>query len=215
MKNKTLTISHTKGGVGKSTICNQVVIYLLALGYKIRVADCDPNKVTTFISKRRAKNKKLRNFESTVITSAQQLETFCSTSFDGITVIDTAGVDCPLTRKAIELSTITVTPIAPSTTEFIGFATYKGVVNRLNVTASKVKMVINQAHPRCNIYKDYSNFKNQLGCEFDFFKTNIIRVNDFDNTLAQGLGVVEEDLNSKASQRIISLTNEIRELLEV
>ncbi len=215
MKNKTLTIAHTKGGVGKSTILIQTVIYLLSLGFQVRVADCDPNKVTTFISKRRSKNQKLKNFTSAVITSVQQLDAFCSDSFDGITVIDTAGVDCALTRRAIALSTITITPIAPSTTEFIGFATYKNVISKLNTDKSKIKMIINQAHPRCNINKDYSMFKKQLGCEFDFLNTNVIRVNDFDSTLALGLGVVESDKNSKASKRIISVANEIINLLEV
>jgi chromosome partitioning protein len=215
MKNKILAVVHTKGGVGKSTILLQVIIFLLSRGFKIRVADCDPNKVTTFISKRRLKNKKLKSFDSTVITSVAALDAFCASDFDGITVIDTAGVDCALTRRAIELSSLTVTPIAPSTTEFIGFATYKNVVKQLGVNLNKIKMIINQAHPRCAIYKDYSLFKKQLDCPFDFLKTNIIRVSDFDNSLSCGFGVIEIDSQSKASNRIQSVTNELLELLEV
>lgn len=215
MKNKILTIAHTKGGVGKSTILVQVVIFLLSRGFNVRVADCDPNKVTTFISKRRLKNQKLKSFDSTVITSVAALEGFCASGFDGITVVDTAGVDCALTRRAIELSSLTVTPIAPSTTEFIGFATYKNVVKQLNINPNQIKMIINQSHPRCNIYKDYSLFKKQLDCPFDFLKTNVIRVSDFDNSLSSGLGVVEVDSKSKASNRIQSVVNELIELLEV
>ncbi|QDF28968.1 ParA family protein [Halarcobacter anaerophilus] len=215
MKNIILTIAHTKGGVGKSTILVQIVIYLILKGFKVRVADCDPNKVTTFISRRRAKNKKLKGFDSTVISSVAALESFCSSDFDGITLIDTAGVDCALTRRAIELSNISVTPISPSTTEFIGFATFKRVVESIGVPTQKVKMIINQAHPRCKIDKDYSSFKKQLGCEFDFLNTNIIRVSDFDNSLSSGLGVIEVDKESKASKRIESLASELIELLEV
>jgi chromosome partitioning protein len=215
MKNKILTVAHTKGGVGKSTILVQVVIFLLSRGFSVRVADCDPNKVTTFISKRRLKNQKLKSFDSTVITSVAALDSFCASAFDGVTLIDTAGVDCALTRRAIELSSLTVTPIAPSTTEFIGFATFKRVTQSIGVPASRIKMIINQSHPRCNIYKDYSQFKKQLDCPFDFLKTNVIRVSDFDNSLASGLGVVEVDSKSKASNRIQSVVNELIELLEV
>ncbi len=222
MKNKILTIAHTKGGVGKSTILINIVIFLLALGYKIRVADCDPNKVSTFISKRRAKNKKLKNYEATPITAVAGLDHFCSVPFDGITVIDTAGVDCSLTRRAIEVGTLTITPIAPSTTEFIGFATYKKVISELGVNIDNIKMVINQANPRATKFND---FKKQLNSPMDFLETAIIRAKVIDDSLASGTGVCElpkilnrnskkkEEL--KASVRFKSITNEIIKLLEV
>jgi len=214
--NGILTIAHTKGGVGKSTILNQIAIYLLSLGYKIRVADCDPNKVTTFISKRRAKNTKLKNFTSTVISTPQELEKFCNTPFDGITVIDTAGVDCALTRKAIELGTITIVPVAPVTTEFIGFATFKAVTKKININPSKIKVVINQVHIRA---KDFSYFKDGANSPFDYFDTALPRLADYDSPLLKGTGATElpqvKDAKTKelkertSSLRIKSLTNEI------
>lgn len=215
MKNKILTIPHTKGGVGKTTILVQTVIYLLSLGHKVRVADCDPNKVATVISLKRKQNKKLKHFDSTVISSVPQLVEFCSVAFDGITVIDTAGVDCPLTSKAIELCSLAVTPITPSTTEVIGFGSYQNRVKFLGVPVSKVKMLINKAHHRCKIDKDYSSFKSQLGCEFDFLDTNIIASNDYDTSVSYGMSVVEYAPASKASERIVKTTNEIIKLLEV
>jgi len=220
--NKILTVAHTKGGVGKSTILNQIVIFLLSLGFKIRVADCDPNKVTTFISKRRARNTKLKNFTSTVISTPQELEIFCNTPFDGITVIDTAGVDCALTRKSIELGTITVVPVAPVTTEFIGFGTFKAVVSKLKVSNSRIKVVLNQVHTRA---KDFQDFKTAAKSPFDFFDTALPRLTDFDNSLAQGTGVTElpkvkhpktKELQERTSSfRIKSLTKEIISLLEL
>ncbi|MGK0255481.1 MAG: chromosome partitioning protein [Arcobacteraceae bacterium] len=216
MKNKILTVAHTKGGVGKSTILNQVVIFLLSLGHKIRVADCDPNKVTTFISKRRSRNSKLKNFDSTVISSLQELESFCAIPYDGITIIDTAGVDCILTRKAIELGTVTVVPVAPVTTELIGFGTFKAIVSKLNVKNSSIKVVLNQVHVRA---KDFAFFKDAAKSPFDYFDTALPRLSDFDNSLASGNGVTElpkikdpktKELKEKTSSlRIKSLTNEI------
>ena len=222
MKNKILTIAHTKGGVGKSTILVNIAIYLLSLGYKVRVADCDPNKISTFISKRRAKIKKLQNYSVAVISSLSNLDEFCSESFDGITVIDTAGVDCTLTRRAIEIGTLVVTPIAPSTTEFIGFATYKKVVSELKINTNKIKMLINQAHP---LTTDFESFKEQINSPFKFFDTAIIRSKIIDDSLALGTGVVElpKVLNKKsnkyeeikASVRFKALVNEIIEILGV
>jgi GTP-binding protein len=92
MKNRTITICHTKGGVGKTTILINLAIFFANRGLSVRVADCDPNKVATFISKVRAKNKELKNFEVKSINRVQELESYCNTPFDGITLIDTAGV---------------------------------------------------------------------------------------------------------------------------
>ena len=222
MKNKILTIAHTKGGVGKSTILVNTVIALLSLGYKIRVADCDPNKVSTFISKRRAKNKKLKNYTATVISSVTQLDEFCSQPFDGITVIDTAGVDCALTRRAIEHGTLTVVPVAPVTTELIGFATFKAVINKIDVNTSSVKVVLNQVHSRA---VDFEYFKGVASSPFDYFTTTIPRLKDFDTALASGLGVTEfKKIKDKqttkykeitSSVRVKALVNEIIEMMEV
>ena len=99
MKNRTITICHTKGGVGKTTILINLAIYFANRGLSVRVADCDPNKVATFISKVRAKNKELKNFEVKSINTVQELENYCNAPFDGITLIDTAGVDNMLTRE--------------------------------------------------------------------------------------------------------------------
>ena len=98
MKNRIITICHTKGGVGKTTILINLAIYFVNRGLSVRVADCDPNKVATFISKVRSRTKELKNFEVKSINTVQELESYGHTPFDGITLIDTAGVDNMLTR---------------------------------------------------------------------------------------------------------------------
>ena len=216
MKNKTLTVTHTKGGVGKSTILVNFAIFLCDLGFNVRVADCDPNRVTTMISKIRGKNQKLKNFTVTPVESIARLQQFCLIPFDGYTLIDTAGVDNALTRRAIELGDVCVVPVAPSITEVIGFRTFEAITKKLDVSASNIKVILNQTHPRATKFDD---FKKQLGGEFEFFNSALPRLGDFVHSLSSGHGVVEMKSKKDKTQtcnagvRFSSLAVEMMEVL--
>ncbi len=186
-KNKILTVAHTKGGVGKSTILINIVIFLQKLGFNVWVLDLDPNRVTSAISGLRH-NQKLKSFDTTVISSVNQLDNIIMKSFDGYIIIDTAGVDNQLTRRAIQVATLTIVPVAPSVTEVIGFRTFSAVVDTLGIDTKKIKILLNQTHPRAT---KFESFKHQLGNKFDYFNTALPRLGDFVNSLGSGLGVIE------------------------
>lgn len=213
---KIITIGHTKGGVGKSTILVNLAIFLSNNGYNVRVADCDPNKVSTFISKIRATNPNLKNFKVYSMESVHQLENFCNTPFDGISLIDTAGVDNPLTRQSIILSDLTIVPVGISITEVMGFRTFCAIVKSLEVKNDKIKVLINQASPRA---KNFDSFKSQLGGDFECFSNILPRLGDFVHSFATGKGVIEikdkEQNICKAGVRFNDLAIEILEILNV
>ena len=215
MKNKILTVAHTKGGVGKSTILINIVIFLQKLGHDVWVLDLDPNRVTSAISGLRS-NQNLKSFDTTVISSVNQFDNIILKGFDGIIIIDTAGVDNHLTRRAIEVSTLTIVPVAPSITEVIGFRTFSAVVDVLKIDTKKIKILLNQTHPRAT---KFESFKHQLGNKFDYFNTALPRLGDFVHSLGSGLGVVElKDKKDKskmcrAGLSIKALTDEILEVI--
>ena len=189
MKNRTITICHTKGGVGKTTILINLAIFFANKNLNVRVADCDPNKVATFISKVRSKNKELKNFSVTICDNTQKLENFVNTPFDGLTFIDTAGVDNELTRKGVELGELCIVPVAASITEVIGLKTFEAIVNSLNIDKSKIKILLNQVHIKA---EKFSSFEEQLKTEFEFLKATLPQLNDFKKSLSSGRSVLEQ-----------------------
>ena len=189
MKNRIITICHTKGGVGKTTILINLAIFFANKDLNVRVADCDPNKVATFISKVRSKNKELKNFSVTICDNTQKLENFINTPFDGLTFIDTAGVDNELTRKGVELGELCIVPVAASITEVIGLKTFEAIVNSLNIDKSKIKILLNQVHVRA---EKFSSFEEQLKTEFEFLKATLPQLNDFKKSLSSGRSVLEQ-----------------------
>lgn len=214
MKNKSITICHTKGGVGKTTILINLAIYLVNKGFTVRVADCDPNKVSTFISKVRAKNKELKNFEVKSINSVQELENYYNTPFYGITLIDTAGVDNILTRKALELGNLCIVPVAASITEVIGLKTFEAIVKSINIDKSKIKILLNQVHVRA---EKFSSFEDQLKTEFEFFKSTLPQLNDFKKSLSSGKSVLEQykkDELCSAGKRFQIFADEVGEMIK-
>ena len=209
---KTITICHTKGGVGKTTILINLAIFFANRGLSVRVADCDPNKVATFISKVRAKNKELKNFEVKSINTVQELESYCNTPFDGITLIDTAGVDNALTREGIKLGELCIVPVAASITEVIGLKTFEAIVSSINIPKSKIKMLLNQVHIKA---EKFSSFEEQLKTEFEFLKATLPQLNDFKKSLSSGRSVIEQykkDELCSAGNRFKIFAEEIEEL---
>lgn len=189
MKNRTITICHTKGGVGKTTILINLAIFFANKDLNVRVADCDPNKVATFISKVRSKNKELKNFSVTICDNTQKLENFINAPFDGITLIDTAGVDNALTREGIKLGELCIVPVAASITEVIGLKTFEAIVSSINIPKSKIKILLNQVHIKA---EKFSSFEEQLKTEFEFLKSALPQLNDFKKTLSSGRSVIEQ-----------------------
>lgn len=214
MKIRTITICHTKGGVGKTTILINLAIFFANRGLSVRVADCDPNKVATFISKVRAKNKELKNFEVKSINTVQELENYCNAPFDGITLIDTAGVDNALTREGIKLGKLCIVPVAASITEVIGLKTFEAIVSSINIPKSKIKILLNQVHIKA---EKFSSFEEQLKTEFEFLKSTLPQLNDFKKSLSSGRSVIEQykkDELCSAGKRFEMFAKEIEEMIK-
>ena len=179
----------------------------------VRVADCDPNKVATFISKVRAKNKELKNFEVKSINTVQELENYCNAPFDGITLIDTAGVDNALTREGIKLGELCIVPVAASITEVIGLKTFEAIVSSINIPKSKIKILLNQVHIKA---EKFSSFEEQLKTEFEFLKSTLPQLNDFKKSLSSGRSVIEQykkDELCSAGKRFEIFAKEIEEFI--
>ena len=213
MKIRKITICHTKGGVGKTTILINLAIFFANRGLSVRVADCDPNKVATFISKVRAKNKELKNFEVKSINTVQELENYCNAPFDGITLIDTAGVDNALTREGIKLGELCIVPVAASITEVIGLKTFEAIVSSINIPKSKIKILLNQVHIKA---EKFSSFEEQLKTEFEFLKSALPQLNDFKKSLSSGRSVIEQykkDELCSAGNRFKIFADEIERLI--
>lgn len=116
-----IAIANEKGGVGKSTMAFQIAIALANRGQRVVAIDCDPNQrsLERALLNRSASARQLRADFPTprhcVLrqpTGAQLFQEIQRLDRDAdVIVIDTAGADSPILRRAIAVADTLVTPI--------------------------------------------------------------------------------------------------------
>lgn len=137
-----LTIAHTKGGVGKSTIA-----WNLANSFdgdrKLHLVDQDFNQILYYLNLMAGKP-----FEVHQPINADELLAFLdSVPDDDIVLIDVGGFDSHINRMAIKYSTKVLIPLTPdSTTEFLGYRTFSSILSDID-TDAELNIVLNNVHP--------------------------------------------------------------------
>ncbi|MBE0498606.1 MAG: ParA family protein [Campylobacterales bacterium] len=134
-----ITVAHTKGGVGKSTLA-----WHLAHSFtpKARVIDLDFQQTLFFINTIGGNTLSVEQPQNV----DELLGAIASVGEDEICIIDLGGFDSDMNRTAIEHSDKVLIPISESITEVLGFKTFEGVLEQLNMKA-RLHVVLNNVHP--------------------------------------------------------------------
>jgi chromosome partitioning protein len=200
-----ITIAHSKGGVGKSTISWHLIFILLQLsGHKVRVVDLDFQQTIYFLNKiRQSKNRKgIENLYRP--KSGGELLEILNDDFDGYTIIDSGGFDIDLNRLAMKHSDMVIVPILNEIMELIGFQTFKNIIGTINI--KNIYMLLNNVHANT---KDFSEIQNAIkNVDAQVFDTIIRRNSDIKKPLKQGKHILEE-LESNTQIELIALAKEI------
>jgi len=151
---RVIVVANEKGGVGKSTIAFHLCIALADAGLKVAAIDLDRRQQTLsrVLQSRDGTARRLgvalpipRQISLQMPSGAMLCQEISRIGWDAnVIVIDAAGYDSPIARRAIALADTLVTPVNPSfidldvlghfhpvTLEFTGPGCFSGTVNEL------------------------------------------------------------------------------------
>ena len=120
---KIITVAHTKGGVGKSTLAWNLAASLHAAGEVVRIVDLDFQQTLFFINALNDES----NMEVLQPQTAKELLDIFEDNH-GYLIVDVGGFDSDINRIAMSKADKILIPVSSSVTEIIGFQTFKAIL---------------------------------------------------------------------------------------
>lgn len=206
-----ISVSHQKGGVGKSTLAYNIAVELSKL-YLVEIVDLDVQQTLTACNIIRGKFDQKQLLIYSFSENREFIEYLNKDDDQKITIIDTGGFDSGLNRVAIYASDYILTPVSTEFLEIIGLEKYKKILKEVSQKiGKKVKthVVLNKIHHAQQNFEDISQFINNASDQFELLDSKIRRRSDFAISLSHGFSVCEFDDSSDSSREIKCLINEI------
>ncbi len=212
-----ISVSHQKGGVGKSTIAINLAIDL-SKDYNVEIVDLDVQRTITATQKIRSNDVSLNTLKINYINNENEFENFVKNqNKDTIYIFDTGGFDSSLNRNAIYFSDLVITPVSDKFNEISGLMKFKEILEELEEVTKqdmKVHVLLNNINPQI---KKFDSIKSFLKSNKEFVLLDSIlktRV-DYDKASWLGKSVFEYNKNSKASEEFRNLIDEIKNILKL
>lgn len=211
-----LTVSHQKGGVGKSTIAWNLAVYFSKL-LPIKIIDLDTQQSLTQTNQIR-KSLDLEPLDIISFSSADDLAAYIENdSAKTLTIIDSGGFDSSFNRIAISGSDLLLTPVSDKPFDLMGLQKYEEILKSLSQIQGELivtNIIFNNLNPSMKNFGDLIEFI----CLSEHFKlmTSVIRQRvDIANSIGVGRSVKEFRIFSKADQEFDALFEEIKLLLDI
>ena len=207
--------SHQKGGVGKSTLA---INHAYSKGCSIIDLDSQ-NSSMLFNQLRKMQNREnIDCYTSNSINEFNEMIKPFKANKENMIIIDSGGYDSEINRLALISADIIITPVGASQIELFGLQKFRNILNEASeATGTNVKthVLINNVDSRSkkkiNELQEYiSKNKNYFNLLDSIIHSRV----DFKNAYGDGLTVEELDKDSKASQEIESLVNEINKIIK-
>lgn len=199
---KIITIGHSKGGVGKSTIAFNLAYSLLATHEKVTIVDLDFQQTLFFINSLNENSK----IEVLQFSSASELiELF--EDHHGYLIVDVGGFDSDINRIALSYADKVIVPISNSITDVLGFKTFEAILEEIDLKGS-IHLLLNNVHPLCKNFKDIEEVITYNLSHTKLLKTVIRNRKIYKDSLLTGQSVLDFK-EEKAIDEIIGLKNEL------
>ncbi|MFW2605202.1 AAA family ATPase [Aliarcobacter butzleri] len=196
---KIITVAHTKGGVGKSTLAWNLAHALYEDGEIVRIVDLDFQQTLYFINAL-SDDKKIEVLQPETI--AELLDIFKNNK--GYLIVDVGGFDSDINRTAMEKANKIVVPVSSSVTEVIGFQTFKDILK--DIDAVSINVVLNNIHP---LQKDFTDIEDVIQNEnMKLLKTVVRSRKIYKDSLGFGKSVFDT-ADIKAIEEMRGLKDEL------
>lgn len=150
-----ITVAHTKGGVGKSTLAWNLAHALLRDDKKVTIIDLDFQQTLFFINAIAEMNEHQTIEILQPSSGSELLEIFANNH--GYMICDIGGFDNDINRLALSRADKILVPVSASVTEVIGFKTFEAILEDINATS--INIVLNNIHP---LQKDFTEIENAV-----------------------------------------------------
>jgi len=211
-----LTVSHQKGGVGKSTLAYNIAVELSKIK-KVEMIDLDVQQtISAYNNLRKMMNQ--QPIPIKIFTHDKEFVDYINeVDEETVIIIDSGGFDSTLNRIAILASDFLLTPVSTEFTEILGLQKYQSILSQLEQLSNQkiiANVVLNKVNPNQKNFIDIEEFVNS-SANFKLMDAIIRRRVDFANSVAHGFTVVELDKSSDSSKELELLLNEILEKMEI
>lgn len=211
-----LTLSHQKGGVGKSTVAWNLAVYFSGI-IETRIVDLDTQRSLTVTNALR-QEQGLSPIPMIHFNTAEELAEYAAADSDDVlTIIDSGGFDSAFNRIAIIASDLLITPVSDKPFDLMGLQKYEEILKSLSVIQGetiKTHVLFNNINPAMKRFGELIDFI----CMSDHFElmVSILRQRvDIAHSVGEGKSIKEYRIFSKADQEMDELIAEIKYILNI
>ncbi len=212
-----LAISNLKGGVGKSTIAQNVAVHLAEKNLKICIADTDSEQKTSakWASLRDSSLMSVPVYPINIDKVSQEILAL-KQKYD-IVIVDGTPALTELTTRIIILSDLVVVPILPGGGDIWALENFLGRFEEAKVTKEsyggsvKIAVIVNRFNERTTLDKEVLNAIQDFN--IPIFQTKLTNRVSYREATISGLGASEMK-DDKAKQEIKNLCAEIEKMLK-
>ena len=209
-----ITISHQKGGVGKSTIAFNLAVELSRKYKDVKVIDLDVQQTLTQANIIR-KNSGLRELKiKRLLDEDEFIENLKKAKDDEIVIVDSGGFDSALNRIAIVAADILITPVTDKTFDLLGLQKFEEILRELSQIEKrdiKSYVLLNNINPKIKKFDELKDFI-ENSKHFKILNSVIRSRVAFSNSVAEGKSVKEFKEDSKAAKEIEGFIEELLNL---
>jgi len=211
-----LTLSHQKGGVGKSTIAWNLAIEF-AKELPVHVIDLDMQKSLSAANSIRSANE-LQALSIHSFSDENDFIAFIENDRDDeLIIIDSGGFDSTFNRVAIMASDLLLTPVSDKPFDILGLQSYEEILASLSAiekSTLSTHVIFNNLNPALKNYGDVMDFV-MMSDHFELMLSVLRQRVDFSNSIGHGKSITEYRPQSKAAMEFLELKNEIAAKLNI
>ncbi len=211
-----LTLSHQKGGVGKSTVAWNLAVNFSKM-IPTRIVDLDTQRSLTVTNALR-REQGLEAIEMLHFTTAEELAEYAAADSDGVlTIIDSGGFDSAFNRVAIIASDLLITPVSDKPFDLMGLQKYEEILKSLSEIQGetiKTRVLFNNINPSMKRFGELVDFI-CTSEHFDLLVSVLRQRVDMAHSVGEGKSIKEYRVFSRADQEMDELVEEIKTLLDI
>lgn len=212
-----ISITNLKGGVGKSTITQNLAVCFASMGYKVCIVDTDTNQTSMkWISFRPDGLPSIPVFGIMEAGALPKNIKILNNDYD-IVLIDGTPSLSKMTSKILLLSNITIIPTLLSGADFWAIEPFVERLSETQVINESLQSYIlcNKVDSRINLEKTVASALKAFEEDFNIktLESKLKQRVVYKDSMLKGLGVYEAT-DPKAKAEMIALTNEIQSIVE-